>query len=337
MKEAMFYEKLVDNQIRCYLCSHNCAIPEGKRGICGVRKNNGGRLETLVYGRLVSQHLDPVEKKPLFHFLTGSKTYSISTVGCNFKCLHCQNWQISQYPHLTNGEITGEVVSPREVVEAALASGANSISYTYVEPTIFFEFARDCALLAREKGIRNIFVSNGYMSEQAARDLATFIDAINIDIKAFSDEFYKKVCRAKLAPVLANVKLLHELGVWVEITTLIIPGYNDKQDELRALATFIKDVSPSMPWHISAFHPAYRMLDVQSTPVTTLDMAMQIGLETGLQFVYEGNVPGRGKENTYCPRCGALLVKRSGFSATIAGLENGKCKKCELEIRGVWH
>lgn len=336
MKEALFYEKLNDEQVRCNLCRHQCTMSNGKRGICGVRENNGGILETLVYGKIVSQHLDPIEKKPLFHFLPASNSFSIATVGCNFRCLHCQNWQISQYPHLTDGRIAGESCTPDEIVEAAEKSGASSISYTYVEPTIFFEFAQDCALLARKKGIKNVFVSNGYMSKEVCKSLATFIDAINIDIKAFSEDFYKKVCKARLAPVLENVKLLYELGVWVELTTLIIPGYNDSPNELRSLASFIKDISPSIPWHISAFHPAYQLLDVQSTPVSTLDMAFQIGVETGLQFVYEGNVLTKNKENTYCPRCSALLVQRSGFHATIKNLKNNACTQCGMEISGVW-
>ncbi len=336
MKEAYLYEKEDDKKVRCNLCSHRCKIGPGKRGICQVRENQDGLLNSLVYGKLVSQNVDPIEKKPLFHFLPGSRSYSISTVGCNFQCLHCQNWQISQYPRMNQGAIIGQDATPNQVVQDAILSGSKSISYTYVEPTIFYEFAYDTGVIARSKGIKNVFVSNGYMTQETCRHSVDFLDAINIDLKAFSDKFYKEVCKARLQPVLDSIRLMHELGVWVEVTTLIIPGWNDTEAELREIARFIKDVSTAIPWHVTAFHPTYKMLDRPPTPVEILRKARQIGLEEGLKYVYEGNVPGEGGENTYCPKCGELVIARFGFSITDNRLVDGKCPKCNEPIDGVW-
>ena len=338
MKKAYLYEKLPEeDKVKCQLCAHNCLIPDGKRGICQVRENQDGTLVSLVYGKLISQNNDPIEKKPLFHFLPGTKSYSISTVGCNFQCLHCQNYYISQYPRLNKGQITGEEVTPSEVVNDAILNGAKSISYTYVEPTIFYEFAYDTGIIAKEKGIKNVFVSNGYMSKETCKHSREFLDAINIDLKAFTDKFYKEVCKAKLQPVLDSIKLMHELGVWVEVTTLIIPGWNDSEAELREIARFIKSVSDCIPWHVTAFYPTYKMLDRPPTPIQTLRKAREIGLEEGLRFVYEGNVPGEGGENTYCPSCNELIIKRYGFSILENKLINGKCPKCSETIQGVWN
>ncbi len=336
MKEAMFYKVGKTNEIICDLCNHHCHIKEGKRGICGVRENRGGVLYSLVYGRIIAENIDPIEKKPLFNFLPGSKAYSIATVGCNFHCLHCQNYDISQYPHLHNGEITGKERTAEAVVNDADRTGCTSICYTYVEPTIFYEFAYDCSVLARKRGLKNVFVSNGYMTPEVTRHLAPLLDGINIDIKAFTDDFYKKVCKARLQPVLDNVKLMHELGVWVEVTTLLIPGLNDSPEEMRDIARFVKSVSPTIPWHVTAFYPTYKMLDRQPTPVTTLRKAREIGLEEGLHYVYEGNVPGEGGENTFCPGCGAELIARYGFSIRQNNLVDGSCKTCGQQIAGVW-
>ncbi len=336
MKKARFYEKLDAEKVKCNLCNHHCVIKPGKRGICGVRENQDGTLFSLVYGRLVSENIDPIEKKPLFHMLPGSTSYSISTVGCNFRCLHCQNYQISQYPHLHKGDIVGEERTPEDVVNGAILAGCKSISYTYVEPTIFYEFAYDCAKLAKQKGIKNVFVSNGYMAPEVTKELAEVLDGINIDIKAFTDKFYKEVCKARLQPVLDNVKLMHELGVWVETTTLIIPGWNDSEGELRDIAQFIHSVDPSIPWHVTAFYPTYKMTDKPPTPVSILRRAREIGLEAGLRFVYEGNVPGEGGESTYCPRCKEQLIERFGFSIRKNNMKDGKCPKCGEPIEGVW-
>lgn len=336
MREALFYQAGNDSQVRCNLCNHRCRIQSGQRGICGVRENREGTLFTLVYGVLVAENSDPIEKKPLFHFLPGSFSYSIATVGCNFRCLHCQNFNISQFPHDNDGRIMGSQRSPADVVNAAERNGCQSISYTYVEPTIFYEFARDCSVLARERGLRNVFVSNGYMTPEVTRDIAPLLDGINIDIKAYTDDFYKKVCKARLQPVLDNVRLMHELGVWVEVTTLIIPGWNDSVEELRAIARFIKGIDPGMPWHVTAFRPTYKMTDRGSTPVATLKKARKIGLEEGLQYVFEGNIPGLGGENTFCPSCKAEIITRFGFSISGMQMDNGRCAHCGQAISGIW-
>ena len=336
MHEAMFYKVGKEDEVICGLCNHHCHIKAGKRGICRVRENRDGKLYSLVYGRLISEHTDPIEKKPLFQFLPGSRSYSISTVGCNFRCLHCQNYEISQYPHIHDGDIAGRERTPAAVVEAAVQAGCASISYTYVEPTIFYEFAHACSELAHEHQLKNVFVSNGYMTPEVTRHLAPVLDGINIDIKGFTDDFYKKVCKARLQPVLDNVQLMHELGVWVEVTTLLIPGLNDSPEELRDIARFVKGVDPGIPWHVTAFYPTYKMTDRKPTPVETLRMARDIGLEEGLRFVYEGNIPGEGGENSYCPSCGTELITRFGFSIRQNRLTDGFCSDCGEKIEGVW-
>lgn len=336
MKEAMFYEAGKQKDVICGLCSHHCHIKEGKRGLCGVRENRAGVLYSLVYGRLIAESIDHIEKKPLLHFLPGSKAYSISTVGCNFQCLHCQNYDISQYPQANNLTIAGKERTAIAIVDEAEHSGCASVCYTYVEPTIFYEFAYDCSVLAHKRGLKNVFVSNGYMTSQVTRHLAPILDGINIDIKAFTDDFYKKVCKARLQPVLDNVRLMHELGVWVEVTTLVIPGRNDSPEELRAIARFVKSVSPDIPWHVTAFHPTYKMQDSKPTPIATLRKAREIGLEEGLHYVYEGNIPGGGGENTFCPGCDAELISRYGFTVRRNTLVDGRCKTCKRPIAGVW-
>jgi pyruvate formate lyase activating enzyme len=334
MKEAMFYEKLEKGTVRCFLCAHHCLIKEDKRGICHVRKNIDGTLYSLVYGKVVSMNIDPIEKKPLFHFLPGSTSFSIATVGCNFHCEHCQNFEISQYPK-EHEDIPGQSVTPEAIVEAAKTNGCESISYTYTEPTIFFEFAYDCARLAHEKGIKNVFVSNGYTSPEATKVIAPYLDGNNIDLKG-GDDFYKKICGAKLEPVKDTIRLMKELGVWVEVTTLIIPDYNDSEDDLRNIAEFIKSVDSSIPWHVTQFYPTYKLTDKPRTSVKTLRRAREIGFEVGLKYVYEGNVPGEGGENTYCPDCKELLIKRFGFSIIESKIRDGRCSKCGIEIKGVW-
>ena len=333
--KALFYRQEKEALV-CELCAHGCTIKDGRRGLCGVRENRSGILYSLVYGELVAEHIDPIEKKPMFHFLPGSLSYSISTVGCNFHCLHCQNHSISQAVHLSEVEMAGIRRRPEQVVAAALAGGCLSISYTYVEPTVFFEFAYDCCVLARQKGLGNVFVSNGYMSEKAARTLAPVLNAINIDIKAFSDDFYKKICGARLSPVLETVRLMKELGVWVEITTLLIPGLNDGEAELRQIAAFIAGVDRAIPWHVTGFHPMHKMIDRPSTPLRTLRRARQIGLDSGLQFVYEGNVPGEGGENTFCPSCLSEIIGRLGFSIRADRMAQSCCPACGAKIAGVW-
>ncbi|MBI4826887.1 MAG: AmmeMemoRadiSam system radical SAM enzyme [Nitrospirae bacterium] len=334
MKEAMFYSKEEEHKVRCYLCAHHCLIQKGRRGICGARENIDGLLYSLVYGKLVAMNVDPVEKKPLFHFLPSSTSLSIATVGCNFRCLHCQNFDIAQHTK-EHSDIPGSRVSPQQVVDAAEKSGCRSISYTYTEPTIFFEFAYDCAKLAHERGIKNIFVSNGYTGSEAVKVIAPFLDGINIDLKG-DDDFYKKVCGARLKPVLDTIRLMRELGVWVEVTTLVIPSYNDSESTLTAMAEHIRAVDPSIPWHVTGYYPTYKLLDQPRTPVETLRHARDIGYANGLRYVYEGNVPGEGGENTYCPNCRELLISRSGYKILENKIKDAHCLKCMEKIEGVW-
>jgi pyruvate formate lyase activating enzyme len=329
----MFYEKLEGHVVQCNLCSHRCRIAEGKRGVCGVRENRGGTLYSLVYGRLVSSAVDPIEKKPLFHFLPGSSAYSIATVGCNFRCKNCQNWQISQAPRL-QGSITGRETSPGEVVRAATRMECESIAYTYTEPTIFMEYAYDTAKLALEHDLKNVFVTNGYITEEALRRVAPYLHAANIDLKSFSDAFYRETCGARLEPVLESIKLHKKLGIWVEVTTLVIPGLNDSVENLKAIAEFIADVGVEIPWHVSQFYPAYELIDLPPTPVDTIREASEIGRAAGLRYVYQGNVRGQG-ENTVCYHCGELLIERYGYTILKNRVIDSTCPNCGAEIDGV--
>jgi len=336
MREAMFYEKVDDNLVNCNLCSHRCSrIADSKRGICGVRENRDGKLYSLVYGRVAAHSVDTIEKKPLFHFLPGSKSYSIATVGCNFRCDNCQNFDISQLPK-ERGIIVGQDVSPEEIVSAAKRSNCESIAYTYSEPTIFFEYAYDIAKLASKEGIKNVFVTNGYITPEALQEISPYLDAANIDLKSFSDDFYRKNCGARLEPVLDSIRFYKSLGIWTEITTLIIPSLNDSEEELRKIAEFIKnEVGEETPWHITQFHPTYKLIDLPRTPVTILRKAREIGLEAGLRYVYEGNVPGENGENTYCHNCGKLLIRRFGYSIQENKIKNSACTYCGTKIDGL--
>lgn len=335
MKEALFYEKIGGNSVKCNLCAHRCKILESKRGICGIRENNGGTLYTLVYDRVVSRMVDPIEKKPLFHFFPGSSSYSIATVGCNFRCLNCQNYDISQMPRDLKGKIVGENVTPDEIVEDARRYGCQSIAYTYTEPTIFFELAYDTAKLAKKQGIRNVFVTNGYMTEEALKEISPYLEAAHVDLKSFDDAFYRRVCGARLQPVLDSIRLHKELGIWVEIVTLIIPNLNDGETNLRKIAEFIADLDMGIPWHVSRFYPTYKLLDQPATPVPVLRRATEIGKEAGLRYVYQGNVPGEG-EDTYCYNCGELVVKRMGYQILENRIKDSSCPRCGVRIEGVW-
>ncbi|UCE57447.1 MAG: AmmeMemoRadiSam system radical SAM enzyme [Candidatus Bathyarchaeota archaeon] len=334
MKEAMFYEKSGDNMVECNLCSHRCRIADSKRGICAVRENRKGMLYSLVYGKAVARAVDPIEKKPLFHFLPSSMAYSIATVGCNFNCGNCQNFDISQIPKERN-VILGQVVAPEEIVEAAKRYNCESIAYTYSEPTIFFEYAYDAARLARKEGIKNIFVTNGYITEEALVEMKPYLDAANIDLKSFSEDFYRKNCGARLGSVLDSIRLHKSLGIWIEITTLIIPTLNDSDEELRNIAGFIKEVGEEIPWHISQFHPTYKIIDLPRTPITTLRRAREIGLKVGLRYVYEGNVPGEAGEHTYCHKCGKKLIHRFGYQVLENKVKDSTCSYCGAKIDGV--
>jgi pyruvate formate lyase activating enzyme len=337
MKEAVLYQSLDEKMVLCTLCNHQCKIHDGKRGICGVRENRGGRLYSLVYGRVIAEHIDPIEKKPLFNFLPGSRAFSIGTVGCNFLCKHCQNSDISQYPLEHSGEIIGKTRTPEGIVDAARSGACETIAYTYNEPTVFYEFAYDTASLAKNAGIKNIFVTNGYMSPEAVRQIGPFLDAVNIDLKAYSDKSYKEICGASLKPVLETIKLMKKLGIWVEVTTLIIRGLNDGEEELRRIARFVKGVGCEVPWHVTQFYPAYKYIDRPPTPEAILHKAREIGLEEGLRYVYEGNLEGSGSENTYCHVCGALVLERRSMALVRNRLEDGKCPECGAKIDGVFN
>ena len=334
MKEALFYEQVKDNTVKCHLCAHHCVISQNKRGICGVRENRGGTLYSIVYGKSIAENIDPIEKKPLFHFLPGTKSFSIATAGCNFRCLHCQNYDISQMPR-DRDVIIGKELAPVDIVALAKKAGCKSISYTYTEPTIYFEYAYETAKIAFAEGLKNVFVTNGYITESPLREISPYLDAANIDLKSFTEGFYKKICGAKLQPVLDAIKLYHELNIWIEITTLIIPTYNDSSHELEQIAAFIKNLGEEIPWHITAYHPTYRLADQSRTPVTSLLQARDIGLRAGLRYVYTGNVPGEPGENTYCYTCGELLIERRGFFVINNKIKNGKCYKCQSNIKGI--
>ena len=335
-REARLYEKLPENRVRCNLCAHRCVITDGGRGICQVRENRDGTLYTLVYGRVIARHVDPVEKKPLFHVYPGGTAYSIATPGCNFRCRWCQNWEISQMPrerHL----IMGDVATPDQIVAAARRRHCRSIAYTYTEPTVFFEYAYDTARLAHEAGLINIYVTNGYMTEEMLETFAPYMDAANVDLKAFKEETYRRYVGARLQPVLDALKTMKRLGIWVEVTTLIIPGINDDPDELRDAARFVaQELGPQTPWHISRFFPAYKMRDVPPTPLETLMKAREIGREEGLVHIYVGNVTGEAGQDTRCPVCKSLLVRRWGYTVLKNRIRDGHCPDCGAEIAGIW-
>lgn len=336
MKEALFYTKEDGGRVRCGLCGHRCHIEPGKRGICQVRENRDGALYSLVYGKVVAANTDPIEKKPLFHFLPGTSSFSIATAGCNFRCLHCQNYSISQLPReAKSAPIPGAPMTPEDIARHAENSGCRSISYTYTEPTIFMEYALDTARIARGEGLRNVFVTNGFMTPESASVASELIDAMNIDLKGDA-EFYKKVCGARVEPVREAIKLLWDKGVWIEVTTLLIPGYNDSDAVLTEIAGFMASVSIDMPWHLSRFHPMYKLDDAPVTPVATIKKALNIGKDAGIKYVYSGNIPGEGGEDTVCPKCGTSLVERVGYAILRNIIKNSSCPECGEAIAGVW-
>ena len=321
--------------VRCDACAHRCVIREGRSGICQVRENRGGTLVSLVYGEAVAVHVEPIEKKPFFHVAPGTDAYSISTVGCNFHCRYCQNWEISQAPR-EGFRLPTRTLLPEQVVREALAAGARSVAYTYVEPTIFLEYALDTARLARAAGLLNLFVTNGYETPEALELLAPVLDAANVDLKAFNDAFYRKVCGARLEPVKNALVGMRRLGIWVEVTTLVIPGWNDDPAELAAAADWIaRELGPETPWHLSRFYPAYRMADVPVTPVTTLRRVAEIGRQAGLRHVYVGNAPGEDDTDTRCAGCGRVLIRRSGYRVSRVALRDGACPACGHPLAGI--
>lgn len=318
--------------VHCFLCAHHCRVAPGDRGRCGVRENRDGVLYALTYALPISTAVDPIEKKPLFHFLPGSQSFSVATVGCNFTCLFCQNSDISQMPR-DERVIRGTRLAPEEVVERAVRAGCRSIAYTYTEPTIFFEYAHDCAVRATKAGLKNVFVTNGYMTKEALACIDGDLHAANVDLKAFSDDFYRRIVGARLKPVLDTIRRMVAAGIWVEVTTLLIPGYNDDEDELRRLAAFLCSVDADIPWHVSRFHPTYRMLDVPPTPVSSVERALAVGREEGLRYVYGGNLRGHDSESTRCPSCGHVAIEREGFTVRRMNLDGDRCRECGHRIR----
>ncbi|MBN2612449.1 MAG: AmmeMemoRadiSam system radical SAM enzyme [Bacteroidales bacterium] len=334
--EALLYQKLDEEKVRCNLCAHRCVVHNGKSGICKVRENNNGILYTIVYGRVIAQHIDPIEKKPLYHFYPGSKSYSVATPGCNFHCRFCQNWDISQLGNSKKIVETCNIITPGQIVQNALKTNCNSIAYTYTEPTIFFEYSYDIARLAKKEGIKNIYVSNGYMSSEMLDMICPYLDAVNIDLKAFRDESYRRIMGARLKPVLENLKKIKQMDIWLEVTSLIIPGINDNRGEISDIAKFISaELGKDVPWHISRYIPAYKMKDIPPTPVKTLLEARETGLKAGLEFVYIGNMALPGGSDTICPQCGFRLIERSGFGVLHNYIKDGRCPECGIKIPGM--
>ncbi|MCX6800900.1 MAG: AmmeMemoRadiSam system radical SAM enzyme [Candidatus Diapherotrites archaeon] len=347
MKECTFYKRLEkpENAVKCSACRHGCTIAESRFGICGVRKNIGGKLFLITYAKPCSIHLDPMEKKPLFHYKPGTEIMSIGFFGCNFSCAFCQNYDISavkgeQVEKLLPGM---QEVSPEKFISLTEESGAKSVAFTYNESAISIEYCLDAIALARKKNFGTVFVSNGYESEEQIKSLRRKLDAINIDLKSFDDEFYKKICGAKLEGVLETIKSFHKNKTWTEITTLLIPGKNTSHDNLKQLADFISSVDKSIPWHVSAFHPCHKMAGIPKTSANQIKEAMKIGKDAGLRFVYGGNLSDSDLESTYCPNCGAKIIERSLYGVAMGGLEkagglsrSARCADCGEKIEGVF-
>jgi len=328
-------DPLPDGSVRCGVCAHRCLVRPGRHGICGVRENVDGVLVCHAYGAVAAFGLDPIEKKPLFHVDPGSLSYSIATTGCPFHCLFCQNWEIAQAPHL-GLNLPVRPLAPEEIVAEARRSGARSVAYTYVEPTVFLEYALDTARLAREAGLRNLFITDGYATPEAIDLLGQVLDAANVDLKSFDDAFYRRLCGARLAHVLEAIVAMRKVGIWLELTTLVIPGRNDSDTELRALTGWIVEtLGPLTPWHVSRFFPAHRMMDVPPTPTATLLRAADIGRAAGLKHVYVGNAPQLGFEDTLCAGCGRLLIERSGYRTRSHLTAEGACHGCGRLLEGV--
>lgn len=334
LKEASFYQKLERNSVQCQLCPRRCLVADGERGFCGVRQNRKGVLYTLVYAKPVAIHIDPIEKKPLFHFLPSSTAYSIATAGCNLKCKFCQNWEISQS---RPEEVEYVYLEPKDLVKKVKDSGSPTIAYTYSEPTIFYEYMLETARLARQEGLRNIMHSNGYINEAPLRALAKYLDAANIDLKGFSEDYYAKLTSGTLSPVLNSLKVLKEEGVHIEITTLLLSGFNDDEGTLKKMCLWIKEnLGPDTPLHFSRFFPMYKLTSLNPTPVESLEKARQIAIQCGLKYVYIGNIPAGPAENTCCPKCKNIIIERRGYFIVQNNLKDGKCKFCGEKISGIW-
>jgi pyruvate formate lyase activating enzyme len=300
-----------------------------------VRKNVGEELVTFNYGNLIAQHVDPIEKKPLYHVLPGSTSYSIASPGCNFRCSFCQNFEISQLKVSDTAFVTTQLYTPEFVVKRALETGCKSISFTYTEPTIYFEFALETSIIAKSYGLKTILVSNGFFTEKALETICPYLDACNIDLKAFSDEFYKTICKAHVEPVKETIKLLKLNKIWTEITTLLIPDLNDSESEVVAIAEFIASVDKEMPWHISRFYPRYKMNSINQTPIKSIEIAVDAGINAGLNYVYEGNVAN--EISTRCPGCRRSIIIRDGYDILRCDINNGSCRYCRTKISGIWN
>lgn len=335
-KQAVLWESAGNRKVRCKLCNFRCTIDEGRLGHCSVRRNVDGVLYSLNYDKVCAANPDPIEKKPLFHFQPGTRSFSVATMGCNFRCEFCQNWQISQAA-LDAGRIDGQAVAPEQIVAAAIRSDCRSIAYTYTEPTVFMELCAECGRLGRQRGLANVFVSNGYMTREAVDFASDWLDAINIDLKAFTDDFYKDLCKARLRPVLDTIEYIsRETDIWVEVTTLLIPGRNDSEEELKQLTEFlVSHAGPDVPWHVSRFHPQYKYDDSSVTSAESLSRAERIGKAAGLRYIYLGNVPGSASESTFCPQCGRMLIERRGYRIVANSVKDSRCPDCSTEIAGV--
>ncbi len=332
--EAMHYKKLDNKMVHCLLCPNMCVIPNLARGRCGVRINLDGKLYSLVYGKPIAVHIDPIEKKPLSHFMPGTPIFSIATAGCNLGCIFCQNWQISQAKPEEADHLN---LSPEQIVDLAENYETPSIAFTYTEPTIFYEYMLDTAKLAKRRGIKTVMHTCGYINPKPLKELLEYMDAANVDLKGFSEEFYEEMCFGRLEPVLETIKTVKKEGVWLEITNLIIPGKNDDPEMIRKMCVWIREnVGPDVPLYFSAFHPNYKLRGIPPTPIKTLEMASKIAKEEGLNYAYIGNVYGHAGEHTYCPKCGKIVIKRLGFTVQENNLINGRCKFCREKIPGVW-
>lgn len=336
MRPAICAVPQQNGSVRCALCRHRCSIGPGGQGVCRVRENRGGSLYSLSSGRIIAEQIDPIEKKPLYHLLPGSACYSVASVGCNFHCLHCQNADIAQYSPSPDGTVPGRDIPPETAVRQALQAGCRSIAFTYTEPTVWFEYALETSARATAAGLYTVFVTNGYITPEALDMISPVLHAANIDLKGFSDDFYRRVCGARLAEVLDGIRDYRRRGIWLEITTLLIPGENDDQQQLDGIARFIADeLGPDTPWHISRFFPRHRMTGIPPTPLSSLERALEAGDRAGLRYLYEGNIAG-GREQTRCPSCGALVVGRNGYTVTALNLTDGACSSCGKPIAGIW-
>ncbi len=331
---ALYWKPIDSEKVQCALCPRRCVIPKDKRGFCRVRQNNAGKLYSLVYSKPVAVHIDPIEKKPLFHFLPATTAFSIATVGCNLACKFCQNWEISQ---ASPEDLPSQIVTPEEIVRQAKSAGSQTVAYTYTEPTVFYEYMLDTMLIARASGVKNIIHSAGFINEEPLRNMCKYLDAANIDLKGFTEDFYANICSGHLDDILGSLKILHQEKIHVEVTNLVIPTLNDDRTQVKKMCLWIKDnLGADVPLHFSRFSPMYKLNNIMPTPVSTLEDVRNIAMESGLKYVYIGNVPGHSGETTFCPKCRQPLIVRIGYNVTEYNLENGLCKYCKERIDGVW-